>query len=65
MTVKMQGQGKNKFDQTKSFSVEQSPFECDIDQLKELLKIVVNLTQKYKFETLRAKIRALGDENVR
>ena len=46
VTVKKQGQGKNRFDQTKSFSVEQSPFECDIDQLKELLKIVVNLTQK-------------------
>jgi hypothetical protein len=63
ITIKKQGEGKNQFDQTRSFSIEQSPFECDIDQLRELSILLVELTQLYDFDTLRAKIRALGDHH--
>ena len=52
VTIKKQGEEKNKFDQTKSFSIVKSKNEYTIEQLKEILQIVVNLTDKYQFEEL-------------
>ncbi len=63
VTIKKQGDRKNKFELTKSFSIELSAHECDIAQMKDLLETVVNLTQLYDFETLRTRISALGEYN--
>jgi hypothetical protein len=64
VTVKKQGQRKNQFDHTKSFSIESTPYEYDASQLKEVLEAVVNLTQRYDFDTLRSKISDLRDDNA-
>ena len=53
VTIKQQGEKKNKFDQTKSFSIENSEYKYDIDQLKEIFIIVTNLTGKYKYLDLK------------
>jgi len=53
VTIKKQGEEKNRFDKTKSFSIIKSKNEYTIEQLKEILEIVTDLTDKYKFEELR------------
>ncbi len=53
ITIKKQGSGKNKFDETKSFSVEQTTTNYDIEQYKEILELVTNLTEMYKPEKLK------------
>ena len=53
VTIKKQGEEKNKFDKTKSFSINKSENEYSIEQLKELFEIVTNLTDKYKFEEMK------------
>lgn len=53
VTIKKQGEVKNKFDKTKSFSINKSENEYSIEQLKELFEIVTNLTDKYKFEEMK------------
>ncbi|MCK4732320.1 MAG: hypothetical protein KAT65_07670 [Methanophagales archaeon] len=53
VTIKKQGGEKNKFDKTKSFSINKSKNEYSIEQLKELFEIVTNLTDKYKFEEMK------------
>jgi len=58
VTIKKQGEEKNKFDKTKSFSIIKSKNEYTIEQLKEILEIVTDLTDKYEFGELR---RILGD----
>ena len=63
VTVKKQGNHKNRFDCTKSFSIEQTPWEYDIGQLKDLLELVVDLTQHYDFEALMEKIDNLRSDN--
>lgn len=52
VTIKKQGEEKNKFDLTKSFSIDRSKNEYSIEQLKEILQIATDLTDKYKFEEL-------------
>jgi hypothetical protein len=53
VTIKKQGEEKNKFDKTKSFSINKSKNEYSIEQLKELFEIVTNLTDKYEFEEMK------------
>lgn len=53
VTIKMQGGQKNKFDQTKSFSIVKSKNEYSVDQLKEIFQIITNLTDDFEFEELR------------
>ena len=56
VTVKQQGEKKNRFDQTKSFSVDSTEKDYSIEEYVELLKLVTNLTQFYDFATLKQKI---------
>ena len=58
VTIKKQGEEKNKFDKTKSFSIIKSKNEYTLEQLKEIFEIVTNLTDNYTFEELR---RILND----
>ena len=53
VTIKKQGEKKNKFDQTKSFSIINSINEYSIEELKEIMEIVVNLTEKYSYKELK------------
>lgn len=60
VTVKKQAKdGKNKFDATKSFSVIPGGHEYTIDQYKELLEIITNLTEIIPFNQLRNKLKAI------
>lgn len=56
VTIKKQGEQKNQFDKTKSFSIQKTKHEYTIEQLKELFTIVVNLSEKYTFDDLRKKL---------
>ena len=56
VTIKEQGDQKNQFDKTKSFSIQRTKHEYTIEQLKELFTLVVNLSEKYTFDNLRKKL---------
>ena len=56
VTIKKQGEEKNKFDQTKSFSIVNSNYEYSIEELKEIFEITTNLTEKYTFKDLKKKL---------
>ena len=53
VSIKKQGSAKNKFDQTKSFSIQKSKHEYTVEQLHELFALVVDLSEKYTFEELK------------
>ena len=59
VTIKKQGEEKNKFDKTKSFSIIKSKNEYTLEQLKEIFEIVTNLTDNYTFEELRRILKDL------
>jgi len=59
ITVKKQGKGKNQFDKTKSFSARQTPTNYTINQFIEILQLATNLTEKIKFEDLKARLGKL------
>ena len=59
VTIKKQGEEKNKFDKTKSFSIIKSKKEYTIEQLKEIFEMVINLTDNYTFEELRRTLKNL------
>ena len=59
VTIKKQGEEKNKFDKTKSFSIIKSKNEYTLEQLKEIFEIVTNLTGNYTFEELRRILKDL------
>ncbi|GAI83448.1 unnamed protein product [marine sediment metagenome] len=51
--IKKQGQGKNVFDKTRSFSIEQTSTNYSIEQYKEILEFVTDLTEKHSFQSLK------------
>lgn len=53
VTIKKQGGKKNSFDQTKSFSIENSQHEYDIEQLRDIYVTITDLTEKYKYIELK------------
>jgi hypothetical protein len=53
VTIKKQGDKKNKFDKTLSFSVEQTETNYTLEEYKEILEISTNLTQKIQFKKLK------------
>lgn len=53
VTIKKQGEGKNKFDMTKSFSVEQTTTAYTIEQYQEILQLVTDLTERISFNSLK------------
>jgi len=56
VTIKKQGEGKNQFDMSKSFSIEQSSTNYNIDEYKEILEIVTDLTDKLPFNELKERL---------
>ena len=56
VTIKKQGEKKNKFDQTKSFSIINSNNNYSIEKLKEIFEIMTNLSEKYTFKDLKNKL---------
>ncbi len=59
VTIKKQGEEKNKFDKTKSFSIIKSKNEYTLEQLKGIFEIVTDLTDNYTFEDLRRILKDL------
>ena len=53
ITLKKQGEGKNNFDKTKSFSVEQTETNYSLEEYLEILKTATNLTNKIPFKELK------------
>lgn len=56
VTIKKQGIGKNKFDETKSFSIEQTETNYTVEEYYAVLKMVTDLTEKMKFTTLKRRL---------
>ena len=56
VTIKEQGDQKNQFDKTKSFSIQRTKHEYTIEQLKELFTLVVDLSERYAFDDLKKKL---------
>ena len=53
VTIKQQGEKKNNFDKTKSFSIAKTNNEYSIEELKDIFEITVNLTEKYNYIELK------------
>lgn len=60
VTIKKQGNKKNKFDKTLSFSVNQTETNYSIEEYFEILKIVTDLTGAIKFNELKAILHKHG-----
>ena len=56
VTIKKQGERKNKFDQTKSFSIANSNYEYSIEELQEIYEIITYITEKYTFKDLKKEL---------
>lgn len=54
ITIKKQGEGKNNFDKTKSFSIEQTETNYTLEEYREILKLITNLTNKIPFSKLKS-----------
>jgi len=53
ITIKKQGESKNKFDVTKSFSIEQTNTNYTMEEYLNILKISTDLTNKINFNKLK------------
>jgi hypothetical protein len=60
VTIKKQGESKNIFDKTKSFSIMNTTNEYTLEQLHEIYTIVTNLSEKYKFNALKNGLKNLS-----
>lgn len=56
VTIKKQGEGKNIFDKTKSFSIEQTETNYNMEEYLEILQIATELTNKISFKELKHKM---------
>jgi hypothetical protein len=59
ISIKQQGDRKNQFDKTRSFSLIQTDSHYDIDQLKVLLELLIALTEDYSAVELTQKLRRM------
>jgi len=59
VTIKKQGTEKNKFDATRSFSIMNTEYEYDLEQLYDIYKIVTNLSEKYNYTDLKKSLEQL------
>jgi len=59
VSIKKQGEGKNQFDETRSFSIVQTRNHYGMDELKEILKLTVNLTEIYEAKELERKLSSM------
>jgi len=62
VSIKKQGEVKNRFDKSKSFSILKSKNEYSIDQLTEIYQLITNLTDDFKFEELKEILQNLDNE---
>ena len=62
VTIKQQGEKKNKFDQTKSFSIAKTDNEYSIEELKDIFEITVNLTEKYNYNGLKKILNSIKNK---
>lgn len=66
VSIKKQGEGKNRFDETRSFSIVQTKNHYEMGELKDLLELTVNLTEIYEAKELKRRLGSLlkqgGDE---
>ena len=54
--IKRQREGKNNFDKSKSFSVEQTSTNYTLEEYLEILKLATELTAKIPFKVLKNKL---------
>ena len=59
VTIKKQGTLKNKFDATKSFSIMNTNYEYELEQLSDIYMIVTDLTEKYDYNDLKKVLSSL------
>jgi len=52
VTIKKLGDN-NKFDESKSFSIQDTANRLTIHQIKELFELTINLSEKYDFEEIK------------
>ena len=64
VTIKKQGQKKNDFDKTRSFSIEKTSYPYTVAQLRGLMVRVVNLTQVYSYSELSEIVSELERDGV-
>ena len=63
VTIKKQGERKNKFDKSKSFSVAKSKYEYTLEEFREIFKMIVELTKKYKSGELKEVLKKLEERD--
>jgi|GEM_PF-1932896 len=56
ITIKKQGSQKNQFDKSKSFSIQNTKYEYTIDQLRNVLVLVINLSEEYPYPELKKRL---------
>ena len=56
VTIKKQGSAKNVFDATKSFSIEQTKTNYDIEQVLVILKLAIDLTEILPYLDLKKQL---------
>ncbi|MCX6650038.1 MAG: hypothetical protein NT131_00015 [Methanomassiliicoccales archaeon] len=60
ITIKKQGAKKNQFDSTKSFSILDTSFNYDIEEVKSVIEATINLTEKVEYKELMNGLKAIG-----
>jgi hypothetical protein len=60
VTIKKQGERKNNFDSTKSFSIDSSKYDYNIEEFRELFQLVVNISEHYSFEQVKEELLKLN-----
>ncbi len=61
VTVKRQGErGKNHFDKTRSFSIEEAGKNYSLDNYLDILKVVTDMTQEMSYKELSKRLRAIS-----
>jgi len=56
VTIKKQGEGKNNFDKTKSFSIEQTQTNYTMEEYLEILQTATDLTNNISFKELKERL---------
>ena len=60
VTIKKQGEGKNNFDKTKSFSIEQTKTNYTMEEYLEILQTATDLTNGISFKELMERLTKNG-----
>lgn len=60
VTIKKQGEGKNNFDKTKSFSIEQSETNYTMEEYLDILQTATDLTNNIPFKELKERLNKNG-----